>query len=142
MNNFKEGLTLAQKAVKIAPEDPTAFINLAWIEMNIGKFKKALKHLDRIIELDENTPYGYKLKSFLYYMLKDYEKALQNASPAIKKALKEELPDLYYFRSLIYKNLGDEEKSKADYKKTFELKPDFDIKKANRELKFSKKNIK
>ena len=76
-------------------------------------------------------------------MLKDYEKALQNASPAIKNALKEELPDLYYFRSLIYKNLGDEEKSKADYKKTFELDPDFDIKKAKRELKFLKsKNIK
>lgn len=143
MHKIEEGLTLAQKAVKIAPEDPTAFINLAWIEMNIGKFKKALKHLDRAIELDENTPYGYKLKSFLYYMLKDYEKALQNASPAIKNALKEELPDLYYFRSLIYKNLGDEEKSKADYEKTFELDPDFDIKKAKRELKFLKsKNIK
>ena len=139
MNNFKDGLTLAQKTVKIAPENPTAFVNLAWIEMNIGKLKKALKHLDKATELDKNNPDGYKLKTSLYYMLKDYEKALQNASPAIKNALKEDLPDLYYLRSLIYKNLGDEEKSKGDYEKTFELKPDFDIKKANRELKLTKK---
>ena len=139
MHKIEEGLTLAQKAVKIAPEDPTAFIILAWIEMNIGKLKKALKHLDKATELDKNNPDGYKLKTSLYYMLKDYEKALQNAAPAIKNALKEDLPDLYYLRSLIYKNLGDEEKSKGDYEKTFELKPDFDIKKANRELKLTKK---
>lgn len=143
MHKFKEGLILAQKAVKIVPEEPTAFIILAWIEMNIGKLKKALKHLDKATELDKNNPDGYKLKTSLYYMLKDYEKALQNAAPAIKNALKEDLPDLYYLRSLIYKNLGDEEKSKGDYEKTFELKPDFDIKKAKRELKFLKsKNIK
>ena len=139
MHKIEEGLTLAQKAVKIAPEDPTAFINLAWIEMNIGKLKKALKHLDKATELDKNNPDGYKLKTSLYYTLKDYEKALQNAAPAIKNALKEDLPDLYYLRSLIYKNLGDEEKSKGDYEKTFELKPDFDIKKANMELKLTKK---
>ena len=40
-----------------------------------------------------------------------------------KNALKEELPDLYYFRSLIYKNLGDGEKSKADYEKTAGILP-------------------
>lgn len=139
MHKFKEGLILAQKAVKIVPEEPTAFIILAWIEMNLGKLKKALKHLDKATELDKNNPDGYKLKTSLYYTLKDYEKALQNAAPAIKNALKEDLPDLYYLRSLIYKNLGDEEKSKGDYEKTFELKPDFDIKKVNLELKLTKK---
>src|SRR5262245_32362823 len=70
-----------------------------------GKYREAIGHYDRAIELNPALPYPHYARGFALYRLGDREEAIESYSRAI--ALDPEFADAYQDRGLIRLEVGD-----------------------------------
>jgi len=88
--DWAAAITVATKAIKLNPNEPSAFINRAWANAEKGEYKQAISDADKAISLSpenamayNNRAYAYELSGALTEAKKDYKKACQlNFSPA------------------------------------------------------------
>ena len=115
---FSDALTVIEKEKKQFPErESNLRLTSTIYYMHMGLYKKALAICDEIlIDQDDSklkqTAYGRK--SFIYSILGEYVKAIENTEmllPLLKVNNPENLPIIYMEMGDIYTNIGDYEKA-------------------------------
>jgi len=87
--------------------------------------EKVVDIANQILHLDKENSSGFFLKGRAYYLLKNYEKSVNEYTEAIKlNKLNEELWAHYNNRGLSYRFLGKYENAIIDYTKAIELNKD------------------
>ena len=111
---FSDALTVIEKEKKQFPErESNLRLTSTIYYMHMGLYKKALAICDEIlIDQDDSklkqTAYGRK--SFIYSILGEYAKAIENTEmllPLLKVNNPENLPIIYMEMGDIYTNIGD-----------------------------------
>lgn len=94
--NLPQARVMIEKALKAEPDNAAYLDSLGWIDFKEGKYREALKHIQRAIELEkEPDPTLYDHLGDIHAALKDMEKAREawrkslslEPSPAVQKKL-------------------------------------------------------
>ncbi len=107
------------KAITLNPSKHTARTNRGFAYQNLGQYEKAIADYTAELVVNPNA-YSYEHRSYVYYLTKDYEKALTDINKSI-----EEVPNnsiSFKTRALIYKATDLKDKSCADKQRAIELK--------------------
>lgn len=93
--------------------------NIGYKEMQLQKYKKALKNLNKAINMDSNNPYAYSNRAFVLLKLNQIQKAKFDIEIALKQIPK----NAYAFkhRALIYIEEKEFEKACSDLYKANKL---------------------
>ncbi|MGN0030405.1 MAG: tetratricopeptide repeat protein [Candidatus Gastranaerophilaceae bacterium] len=128
MGKCDEALVCIEKTIELDPEYSDGIAQRGYVKFYLKNYKEAFADLDKAIKIDKNNYHAHRLKAFFYFILGDMKKALKNINLAleINKNSPYQIQE-YFLRHKIYKQLGKEKPAKADYDKTFELEPDFNI---------------
>jgi len=116
---YEECIPDFTKAISLKPSMHTARTNRGFAYRNLGQYEKAIADFTDELTVNPN-PYSYEHRSVVYYLIKDYGKALAD----VNKSIKEEPNNSISFktRALIYKATDLKEKACADTQKAIELK--------------------
>jgi len=82
--DFKNGQKYLFKALLANPSFTDAEEGLAELYTSIGAFDKAMFHTDKIIRLNPLSPNHYYTKGNIYYLSKNYEKAIESLETALQ----------------------------------------------------------
>lgn len=88
--NFPLAIIDLNKCYHQQPEDTSINIHLAKLQMYVGEYEQAFKHLNSIIKVNVHHAESYFLKAYCYKELKDTTKAISNFQTAT-----EQDPDYY-----------------------------------------------
>lgn len=131
------------QAIKLNPSEPNFYSQKSVIEAkavaglskkdssveNLGKLiKSAIKNSQKSLEISPYHTIFYKNQAKVYYYLAFYDinylkEALKTLSAVSKIAPTD--PKIYYNIGLIYQTLNDDEQAKKYFKKTVDLKPNY-----------------
>jgi tetratricopeptide (TPR) repeat protein len=109
-----------KKALEIQPDDPDTMQLMINLLVSIGRDAEAQTYIAKMPagKVDPDTMLNIGIK---YYNAKQLDKALNEFTQVI--AMNPSLPDPYYYRALVYLNLGKTPEAKADFKKLLEIDP-------------------
>tara|TARA_Y100000815_G_scaffold264596_1_gene280425 strand:+ start:8791 stop:9246 length:456 start_codon:yes stop_codon:yes gene_type:complete len=110
---------LIRKNVILEPQKHTTRTNRGYAYRNIGAYQKAIADFTAELEINPNA-YSYEHRSVVYYLTKNYDKALGDVNMSIERAPNNSIS--YKTRALIFKAMGSKEKACADKEKAIELK--------------------
>jgi len=121
---FEEALDDAEKAIKINPNEVTAYNNRGCIYVKSGgDINKGLNDFSKAITLDPNYVDAYGNRAKVYLNMGEMQKAIDDCNKAIKIS-----PDkcevAYFNRGLAYMNIDEPEKALDDYNNVIRLAPD------------------
>lgn len=127
-SSYEEALTDFEKAIKLKPDDPEAWLNkgftLGKLKRNneeITAYEEALNAYEKAIEPKSDDPKTWFNKGFMLLELKRHEEALN----AFKKTI--ELnpydPDAWFNKGIVLSNLKRYEEALVAYEKAIELNP-------------------
>lgn len=128
LKKYEQALECIEKAIELDPEYSDSIAQRGCIKFYLKNYKEAFADLDKALKIDSKNFHVHRIKAFLYFILGDLKKAFKNINLAleINKNSTYQIEE-YFLRHKIYKLLGKEKLAQADYDKTFELDPDFDI---------------
>ncbi|WP_299438316.1 tetratricopeptide repeat protein [uncultured Aquimarina sp.] len=116
---YEECIRDFSKAISLKPEMRTARTNRGFAYRKLGEYEKAITDFTAEITVNPSA-YSYEHRSLVYYLSKDYEKALIDINKSIDQAPKN--PIAYKTRALIYKAIDFKEKACKDRQKAMKLK--------------------
>lgn len=118
-NDFDKGIELVKEVLKRNPDNPDAlnFIGYSYVERNIN-LVEAEKLIKRALELKPDDPYIMDSLAWLYYMKKDYSKALEVQKKVILK-IKDDATIFEHMGDILLA-IGEKKDAKEYYKKALE----------------------
>jgi TolB-like protein/Tfp pilus assembly protein PilF len=83
---------IGKEAIAMAPENPMGYISLAWNRWWFGmkgvssqdNFKKAFELAQKARSLDESNPYPYGILSNIYFVMRQFDKAIASGERAVE----------------------------------------------------------
>jgi tetratricopeptide (TPR) repeat protein len=115
-----QAVAALKQTLVIKPDDTDSMQLLVNLLVSSGREAEAKPYIAQLpaekVDPDMMLNVGIK-----YYNAKQLDKALAEFSQVIEK--RPELPDSYYYRGLVYLNLGKTAQAKADFKKLLEIDP-------------------
>ncbi len=116
---FEKGISLVQDLLKEQPDNPDAlnFIGYSYVERNM-RLEEAEKMLLRALELKPDDPYIMDSVAWLYYMKKDYTKALEIQRKVVTK-VKDDATILEHMGDILMA-VGEKSGAKEYYKRAIE----------------------
>ena len=101
--NYKSGIDILKKTVKLKPDYWEAFNKMAFAKIKLLDYKGAEKDLEKAEKI---APLNYeteKLRGINYYYLQDYKRSKEELDTALYINNEERLDDveLYYYRALL-----------------------------------------
>lgn len=123
LNEFEKGILLVKEILEKEPDNPDAmnFIGYSYVEKGIH-LDEAEKLIVRALELKPEDPYITDSLAWLYYMKKNYEKALEYQQKVILK-VKDDPTILEHMGDILFA-LGNKKEAKEYYLKAIENEPD------------------
>lgn len=115
MDNKDAAVNCLEMAIKISPENMEIIVPLATTLCEIGKYKKAIKYLNRIIDDDPYSFLAWIKIGESYLALEQYDKAIEAAEFAMIASPENELS--YFIRGQAYFSLSNYEKALEDINK-------------------------
>jgi len=105
------------------PNSYDAYIGLANCYYGLKDFDAAIKNCTKAIGLEIDNPRAYALRAPIYYLSKDYSKALLDYNKLIELNSKDDLACAYFMRGTCKLMLHEENKEDAcsDFRKAKEL---------------------
>lgn len=100
-------------------ESAALYSTTAFVAIELGKYKVALKYLNKALEKDDKYAYGYSNRAWLYLKLDKLEQAKKDVEVAI--LLDPNNPYAFKHRALIYLKEGKAEQACQDLHKAREL---------------------
>jgi len=120
--NVDEALRYAHQVTEKDPQDTTAWMMIAEVELQRGNLEAGRAALEKIPPDKVTNPQPYLNIGILAINAKKPEEAVPAFDRAI--AIKPDLPDAYYYRGLARMQLKKNAEAKADFQKALELAPD------------------
>ena len=116
----KKAIEDLSKAIQIKPNYAEAYELRGESYYSLDNNEKALEDLSKAIKLKSNYAKAYSERAWVYYSLEDYQRAIEDYTIAIQiQPIKE---DHYKNRGKCHKELGENEKARADFERYEYLK--------------------
>lgn len=115
----------AQKYIKLAPDLPNGYIDLAAAYSETKQYNMAIDSLNQALALCSNDSERFLVNynfAVVYMNLKDWQNSLQYANTA--KQLNDSAPDIDGLIAMINYNMGDKELAKKTYADAIQKSPD------------------
>lgn len=113
-------------ALRIKPESEEALYGRALFLQENGDYDRAIQDYTQILKLNpRNKNAHYNLGYLHYTYLKVYSQAIKHYDDAI--AVDPNYAEAYYSRGLCYEAVGNLGAAKADYEKSIQLKPGYEL---------------
>jgi tetratricopeptide (TPR) repeat protein len=114
-NNLKEALVEFENAVGIYPHDATGYVNLAYVQRQLGDTAKALAAAKKAVEIDPTSTYAWSNLGAIYQTAKEYGLAAE----ALQKVVDLKPTEPGMLSGALY-SLGNIYYDSKDYKKALE----------------------
>jgi tetratricopeptide (TPR) repeat protein len=105
-NNLKRALQVAEIAIEQHPYSSAFLVKKAQLLFDLKQFSIALELLDKAAILDPQDINIFLLKADIFMWLNDFKKAISTIHEFMRKADKEDIPDLYLELADIYEEWG------------------------------------
>ena len=123
---YREGRTLALRAISLNPDDPEAYYQAGLGTMGIGEdIEEALVYLHKSIALDNEAYYVYATIGESYAKLGRYAEARENFQHAIEKGDEWAQSSAHYGLGKMLEKENQLHAAIVQYKKTIEVDPQF-----------------
>ena len=116
---YEECIPDFTKAISLKPSIHTARTNRGFAYRNLEQYEKAIADFTAELAVNPNA-YSYEHRSHVYYLTKEYGKALTDVNKSIEKDPNN--PISFKTRALIYKATDLKEKACSDKQKALDLK--------------------
>ncbi|MCB0804192.1 MAG: tetratricopeptide repeat protein [Bacteroidales bacterium] len=114
-----------KNALNIQPDNIDALYNLAMFYQDYGEFEKAISNYKSIIEIDPSFFLAfYNIGYINLVYLSDYDAAIEYFTDAIE--IKDDYAEAYYNRGFAWELKKNVEKSRENYQKSLEYKPNYE----------------
>ncbi|MBS1993002.1 MAG: tetratricopeptide repeat protein [Cyanobacteria bacterium SZAS LIN-3] len=121
----REALPLVQKAIELDPTNPDGYCTRGSALYKLEETDKAMKDLDKCIELNGNRTKANKIKCQIYFERKQLRQALECATEAIKYSPdKIEKSESYRVRGKLYLEINEPTKAIIDFNQSIALEPE------------------
>lgn len=127
VKNYRIGYDLLLKARKKSPEDPIVLTNLSSVYLDLGRPKKSLAIAQELLKLLPNDFYGFGLKGYAYFNLKQYDQAKENLElilPTLRHTETQNLPNILLRLGESEEQLGNSEQAKTYFREALQLNPE------------------
>lgn len=115
LKKYDEAKEDFEKAIIFSPKDPDPVISLGTVCNKTGNFEEALVHFNRAAAIDKRNTKLYPQKVITLIGLQRFDQALKVSDTAI---LLKDTPMDYYYRGVIYRNLGNDAFAKKEFEKS------------------------
>jgi len=123
LKKYSEAKTYSEKAVELDANNSEAFLNLGFIEKEVGNLESALTFFNKALTLDLTNALAFLNKGAAFHELKRYEEALGSYKKAIE--LKPDYHEAWSNQGVTLNELKRYEEALGSYKKAIELKLDY-----------------
>jgi superkiller protein 3 len=120
--NIREAEAMFEQAVKLNPENWAAHEYLSEIFLDTKEWEPALVHLNKLVELDPDSPDANYLMASYWFLNKEYTAAQKYAEKA--RATRPNHADLRNLLGRIYLKLNFKEKAREEFMQALHLEPD------------------
>lgn len=120
MNAPEKARADLDKLIAIAKTPADKAASIAYKYKYFGQNTEAKAEIDKAIKLEPKNPHFYADRADILVKLKQFDAALKDANKAIE--LDAKFYGAYFARARIYEAMGDNEKSKEDFKTAEKLK--------------------
>ena len=115
LKKYDEAKADFEKAIIFSPKDPDPVISLGIVCNKTGNFEEALVHFNRASAIDKRNAKIYPQKVITLIGLQRFDQALKVSDTAV---LLKDTPMDYYYRGVIYRNLGNDAFAKKEFEKS------------------------
>ena len=120
--NRDAAIEALERLLEEDPENVQALQLIADLLGRAGREEDAQSYLDRIPETEELPADMLLNQGIRFYNQQELDKALRNFDRVVNQD--PDLPDVYYYRGLVYLNQGKNDLAAADFEKLLELAPE------------------
>jgi Flp pilus assembly protein TadD len=120
--NIREARALFEQVIQLNPENWAAHEYLSEIALDTEEWERALVHLNKLVELDPDSPDANYLMASYWYLNKDYIAARKYAEKA--RATRPNHADLRNLLGNIYVKLNFRDMAREEYLQALQLEPD------------------
>lgn len=118
--DYKAIIDASSHVIELDPQSDEAHNKRAWyLALTDGNLEQALADANRAIELQPNEAHYFDTRGFVYYKLRQYDKALEDYDTAIDM----NLDYAYHGRGLTREAMGDTASAISDYTRFLEASP-------------------
>ncbi len=126
MGDVKAALEDFTKAISLDPENPGTYVSRGSLYLfSLDEYQKSVDDFTKAVELDRANWSHYAHRGLAHFKHGHYELAIKDNTAALERmTLETEATDrarVYFARHKSYENLGDAEKSMADFDRAKEL---------------------
>jgi len=125
LKKYSEAKTYSEKAVELDANNSEAFLNLGFIEKEVGNLESALTFFNKALTLDLTNALAFLNKGAAFHELKRYEEALGSYKKAIE--LKPDYHEAWSNQGVTLNELKRHEEAIGSYERAIQLKPDYAI---------------
>jgi tetratricopeptide (TPR) repeat protein len=118
---YADEMTLWTETLKSNPDSSLAHINIGLIMAEQGKYREALRHCDRAIEINPGRASFYSNRGIAHAGLGDFKQAITDYDRAIEIDPKQ--ASFYSNQGIVYTKLGDYEHAIADFDRALAADP-------------------
>ena len=118
-------LSLCNKALSLEPNLADGYWIRGRYYRNIGQLEKAIDDLVKAIEINPNNALAFRYLGTIYFVERDYIKALKNLKKAEKLERGNELTQLFSDIGQLYISIGEFQKAENYFKESIRLQPNF-----------------
>jgi TolB-like protein/Tfp pilus assembly protein PilF len=118
-------LSLCNKALSLDPNLSDGYWIRGRYYRNTGQLEKAVDDLNRAIDINPNNALAFRYLGTIYFIKRDYIKALKNLKKAEKLERGNELTQLYSDIGQVYISIGEFKKAEEYFKASIRLQPNF-----------------
>jgi tetratricopeptide (TPR) repeat protein len=119
IGEYQQAEELIEKAVRMTPTDPSAFMLRALFSIELGRSAAALNDLDHAIDLDGKALHAYYYRGELYRKMGDHEKALADYYSALK--LRPLYTNALFGTAQVLRQTGQDDQTKAACEKIIQI---------------------
>ena len=122
--SYEKSIYFSQKAVDLKPDFAEAYNNLCYGQANTGHFNDALYNCQNRYILSPENAATLDSMGYVYYGLKDYDKAIDYYKKAL--AIDNGISEVYLHLAQAYKAAGKKIEAAENYEKYLKLEPKAD----------------
>lgn len=121
LGQYERSLLHYNMALELMPNEPTALLNRAVVNVELARYQAALQDLDRALKIDEG-PWAYFYRGLVRERQGEVRRAVEDLSRAIR--LNAAFEVALYRRGLLYAELGEHDKAFQDQNRVLEIDPE------------------
>lgn len=123
LKEYEKALPDYDQAIRLNPEDATAYFNRGLAYAVSGKYEQAIQDYSEAIRLKPDYVAAYLGRGNVYDAIEKYEQAIEDYTEAIR--LKPDFADGYWGRGNVYGAMEKYEQAIQEYNEAIRLKPDY-----------------